>query len=296
MKLFMTGASGRLGRAVAQEAQRQGMTLVGVDIRGWPQGEEMPKCLQLHVGNALEMVDRLMPGCDGVIHSAGLHGADLERATLAEFIEANVTGVARLLGKAREHGVKGVALSSTMEVLIGRSGTAGGLTVLDEESPVKCDSAYSTSKFLMEGLGACFAREHGLWIASLRYMAFGYSSEFAGGARLLSRLLPSQDAARAAILAATTPGLAGEVINIGPVSPITLEEVPEVLADPAGVLERHFPGAKGVLEARGNKVQASDLLPATSTRKAQERLGWSPSWTFAHWLERNRNQTMANPG
>ncbi len=292
MKLFITGACGRLGQAVAAEAQRRGMGLVGIDVREWPAGVEKPSCLELHEGvmDDEALIDRLLPGCDGVINAAGLHGGDLERATLEEFIAANVGGVARLLERAVKHGVKGVALSSTMEVLIGHSGKEGGLTVLDEESPVQCDSAYSTSKHLMEELGRGFAREHGLSVASLRYMAFGYKSEGAGGPRLLSRLLPARDAASAAVLAATTPGLKGEVFNIGPETPIRTGDVPEVLADPASVIERYFPGASRVLNSRGIQVQPGDLLPATSTQRAWEKLGWRASWTFGDWLEKCRQE------
>jgi nucleoside-diphosphate-sugar epimerase len=294
MKVFITGACGRLGQAVCALAQDRGIELVGIDVQGWPAGLQKPSCLELHEGAMDDgaLIDRLLPGCDAIINAAGLHGGDLERATLEDFIGANVGAVARLLERAVKHGVKGVALSSTMEVLIGRSGEEGGMTVLNEESPVRCDSAYSTSKHLMEELGHGFAREHLLSIASLRYMAFGYKSEAAGGVRLLSRLLPARDAASAALLAATTPGLKGEVLNIGPETPIRIQDVPEILADPAGVVERYFPGATGLLEARGIKVKATDLLPVTSTQRAREILGWRASWTFAHWLERCRQEQV----
>ncbi len=288
MKLMMTGVSGRLGRAVVSEAQRQGISLVGIDIRAWPEDVEMPSCLEFHQGTLDDgdLMDRLLPGCEGIINSAGLHGEDLSRASHDAFIEANVAGVGRLLDQALKHGVKGVALSSTMEVLFGRTGNAAGLTMLDEESPVRCDSAYSTSKYLMEELGKCFARSNEISVASLRYMAFGYRSEKVGGPRLLSRLLPAHDAARAAILAATTPGLMGEVLNIGPQTPIGLRDVPLAMQDPAALVERFYPGAMRVLEGLRFKLDATDLLPATSIRKAHERLGWQPTWTFGAWLAR----------
>lgn len=292
MKVFVTGACGRLGQAISALAQQRGIGLVGIDVRGWPVGQHKPSCLELHEGAMDDgaLVDRLLPGCDAIINTAGLHGGDLERATLEDFIGANVAAVARLLERAVKHGVKGVALSSTMEVLIGHSGEEGGMTVLNEESPVRCDSAYSTSKHLMEELGHRFAREHHLSVASLRYMAFGYKSEGLGGVRLLSRLLPARDAASAAVLAATTPGLKGQVLNIGPETPIRLEDVSEILADPAAVVERYFPGAMRLLEARGIQVKPSDLLPVTNTSRARETLGWRASWTFAHWLARCRQE------
>jgi nucleoside-diphosphate-sugar epimerase len=292
MKLLVTGVSGRLGQAIALEAQRQGISLVGIDLKPWPADVEQPSCLEFHRVPLEDTatIDRLLVGCDGLINAAGLHGENIEGSTLEAFIRANVADVARLLDLAHKRGVKCAALSSTMQVLIGRSHKACGLTILDECSPVQCDTSYATSKLLMEQLGRYFALQTGMSVSSLRYMAFGYKSERRGGPTLLSRLLPSQDAARAAILAATTPGLAGEVFNIGPATPLTLDDVPAAIVDPVGTIEKYFPGASKVLQRLDFTVEPADILPATRIDKARRLLGWHPLLTFEEWLARSGQQ------
>jgi UDP-glucose 4-epimerase len=286
MKLFVMGAAGRLGRAIAAEAQRQGIDIVGVDQVSWLADIPMPSCLSFHQGSLEDqsLLDRLLPGCDGVINAAGLHGGDLPRCGMDQFIHANVELTARLITAAQRHGVKAVALSSTMEVLMSRTSGPDAPTILDEEGPLRCDSPYSASKYLMEQLGRLCAHQTGLSISSLRFMAFGYGAENAGGPKLLSKLLHRQDAARAAILAATTPGLKGEVFNIGPLTPLSASDIPQALADPALVLEKYFPGCFAVLERLKIQLSSGDLFPATRIDKARRLLGWEPQWTFSTWL------------
>ncbi len=285
MKLFITGAAGRLGQAVATQAQHSGFTLIGIDMKPWPANVQMPKALQFHQSalDHTDLLDRLLPGCDGIISAAGLTGDHITTHTQDAFIEANVSAIARLLDKAVQHNIKGVALSSTMEVLIGRNGQASGPALLNESFPIQADSTYSISKCLMEELARRFARTHPISIASLRYMAFGYKGGF--NPRLLSRTLSAQDAARAAILACTTHGLPGEVFNIGPLSPLTPNDIPQAILNPGDLIERIYPRSTQTLLTAGfPPLQTSDLLPATSIQKACTLLNWRPIWTFPDWL------------
>lgn len=288
MKILVTGICGRLGRALAAEATAQGHTAVGLDMIPWP-GEkgEMPKGVEFVAGTYEDfpLMERLLPGCDALIHTAGPHGAFVKKLTLAQFIHSNVENVAQVLDIAVKAGVRHVVLSSTMEVLIGRQWDTSGITFVDEESPTRCDSAYSLSRLLVEILGREYAKLHNVSIASLRYMAFGYGSDQKLGPQLLARSLATRDVARACLAAARTDDLRGDVFNIGPRTPLTSMDIVAAQTDPEGVVEKYFPGAVEVLKAAGHTLRPDQFWPVTSIRKAKLILGWEPELTFEGWLK-----------
>jgi len=137
MKLLVTGVCGRLGRAIATEASAQGMTVVGLDIVGWPADVDLPANVHLNECSFedLDRVARLLEGCDAMIHTAGPHGGFVETLDLPGFLEGNVVVAARLLEAGLKAGLKGVNLASTMEVLVGRNWDTSGAAFLDEDSP-----------------------------------------------------------------------------------------------------------------------------------------------------------------
>jgi UDP-glucose 4-epimerase len=287
MNVFVTGVCGRLGRAVAAEAPTQGHTVLGIDTKPWPSDKlPLPKGVEVHSGSYEDRptVERLLPGCDAIIHTAGPHGEYVKQLGLAGFLRSNVECVADLLEAAVRHGVRRVALSSTMEVLLGRDWTASGATVVDEESAPACDSAYSVSRLLQEEMGRQFSRMHGISVGSLRYMAFGDRDDKTLGPSLLARSITAADTARASICAIGIDSLRGDVFNIGPKTPLTTRDILAAMTDPDGVVEKYFPGAAEVLRASGYKLTRDDFWPVTSIRKAKLILGWEPRYTFESWL------------
>lgn len=287
MKLFVTGVCGRLGRAIATEAPRQGHTVLGIDTAPWPGASRPPPPgVEVHSVSYEDIaaVECLLPACDAVIHAAGLHGDFVGQLDLAGFLRANVERVASLLEAAGRQGIRRAALSSTMEVLVGRDWRASGATVLDEQSAPACDSPYSISQLLQEQLGAELARALDMSVASLRYVAFGYRADSALGPSLLARAITATDAARACIRAVGLDNLRGEVFTIGPKTPLTSKDILAGVKDPDGVVERYFPGATETLRASGCQLSCDHLWPVTSIRKAGMMLGWAPRYTFESWL------------
>lgn len=287
MKLFVTGICGRLGRAIAQEAAAQAIEVVGLDRNPWPAEMPLPDGVRIEKGSFedIRLVETLMKGCDGMINTAGPHGEDLQKLDLAAFLRGNVEVVARILEAAVAQGLRRVALSSSMEVLIGRGWDTSGATIVDEASPPQTDSPYSLSRLLQEHLGREFARRNDLSVASLRYMAFGYGPDDDLGPRLLARTVAARDAARAAILAASSNRFIGEVFNIGPQTPLTYSDIIAAISDPEKVLESHFPGAVKVLHDRNVELNANYFWPVTRIQKAQRLLNWQPQVTFESWLQ-----------
>ncbi len=286
MRILVTGACGRLGSAVADVAGRQDIEVIGIDRADWSHESEMPAMARFERGDCtdVKLLDRLLPGCDAVIHTAGPHGADLRDLGLTEFLDGNVTANARLLEAATRADVGRVMFSSTIEVLVGRDWKPSGAAVLDESFPPVTDTQYALSRYLLEKLAEQYAHQHGICTASFRFMAFGYSTWQSIGAELLARSLSRRDAARAMLLGAQRDDLAGDVFHVGPETPLTNYDVIDALTDPHAVLERQFPGASEILAKHGSPLRSDHFWPVTSIRKARLILGYQPRDTFARWL------------
>jgi UDP-glucose 4-epimerase len=286
MKLLVTGVCGRLGRAIATEASAQGMTVVGLDIVGWPADVDLPANVHLNECSFedLDRVARLLEGCDAMIHTAGPHGGFVETLDLPGFLEGNVVVAARLLEAGLKAGLKGVNLASTMEVLVGRNWDTSGAAFLDEDSPPQTDSAYSLSRLLGEHLAREFSRQHGLATSCIRYSGFGYMPDEDLGPRLLARTISPRDAARATILAATNYDLKGDLFLIAPEAPHRIVDMAMALTDPYKVLEEYFPGASAILARRDMELLPTNFWPICSTRKAHRVLGWRAELNFENWL------------
>ena len=289
MKIFVTGICGRLGRALAAEVPAQGHTILGLDMQPWPSDRPLPAGVETAVGSYedIAVVEPLLKSCDAMIHTAGPHGGFIKKLPLSDFIHSNVESVAHLLDAAVRVGVRRVALSSTMEILVGDDWTSSGAAVLDEESSPRADNPYSLSRLLQEHLAREFCRKNSISIASLRYMAFGYSEDFELGLRLLAHALSTRDIARAAILAITRGEWSGDVFHIGPQTPLTNRDIIAAMTQPETVLEKYYPGAVPIVRGRGLKITADYFWPVTSIRKARMMLGWEPEYTFEQWLLAN---------
>jgi nucleoside-diphosphate-sugar epimerase len=275
-----------LGKAIASEAAAQGHAVVGLDPVPWPEGVDVPGGVEVHLGSYenVELLQSLLPGCDALINTGGPNGEHLTQLGLPEFLHLNITCVARMLECAVDAGVRRIALSSTMEILLGRDWTTSGAVVVDEGFAPRTDSHYSISRLLQEGLAREFARRRPVSIASLRYMAFGYAPDDKLGLLLLARYVTPRDAARAAIRAASVEGLEGDVFHIGPSSPLTNEDVLSALENPEAVIESYYPGACEVLRANGQEFNTEYFWPVTRIRKARQILDWEPEFTFEVWL------------
>jgi nucleoside-diphosphate-sugar epimerase len=287
VKLFVTGLCGRLGRAVASEASERGWRVVGIDRQPWPDAFALPSGVEFYLGTHEDaaLMERLMTGTTHFIHTSGLNGDNLADHGLVDFLRSNVEAAAELIEQCLTKNIRKICISSTMEVLIGRDWRASGAALLDEESPIQTDSAYSLSRALQERLAAEMARHRDVSISLLRYMAFGYCEDEKLGAGLLARRLAARDAARAAINAVLVDGLKGEIFHVGPKTPLTNSDIVRALKSPEEIVEKYFPGATQVLERTGHKLVPEMFWPVTSIEKARCLLGWEPEYTFETWLD-----------
>lgn len=286
MKIFLTGISGRLGRAIASLAASRGHEIVGIGRRGWTQPEPLPRNVTALAADSSDLaeVEKLMTGCDAFIHTAGLHSSHLKTHALADYLDVNVTQVGTLITIAHRLGIRRIALSSTLQVHCGIHCAASGSMIIDESLPVRPDTPYTISKCLMETLGRELARILGLSLVSLRLGAFGYIEDAELGLKLLTLSITPEDAARAVLLSVEKDGFRGEPIIIGPSGPFSQADVEKAGEHPRDVLEKHYPGASGILEKEGIVLSTADFQPVISNRRARILLGWEPEFTFSDWL------------
>lgn len=279
MRILLTGACGRIGKAIRQGGS-QAHEFVCLDM-----ADEVSRIggVQAPVTDR-EVVRRAAEGCDAIVHTAAMHGRWRNKASDAEFIETNVLGTENLFAAAIEHGIRRLVISSTLEVLCGVRWDAYGTTELHEGLPIRPDWIYPVTKAQVETLGSMYAREHGLEVAQLRYTSVSDRPPADIGLELLTRTITTADAAQANLLALAKPGLRDEVFCVGPRSPLTVRDSHTALAEPEAVLERHWPGSVGVLEAAGVKVESRFFWPVTRIDKIHLMLGFEPQTTFETYL------------
>ena len=93
MKLLVTGVCGRLGRAIAAEAEAQGHTVMGLDRVPWPAAQvPLPNGVEVIEGSYEDIptMERQLSGCDTIAHTAGPHGEHVEKLDLSGFLRSNV--------------------------------------------------------------------------------------------------------------------------------------------------------------------------------------------------------------
>ncbi|QIS21957.1 NAD-dependent epimerase/dehydratase family protein [Nocardia terpenica] len=108
--VLVTGSSGVVGAAVADEMHRAGWQVCGWDMRPGP--------WTTHLGDLrdAELRARAVAGVDTVVHTAALHAPHVGAVPDAEFRAVNVEATAALLERAAECGVRRLVYTSTTSV------------------------------------------------------------------------------------------------------------------------------------------------------------------------------------
>ncbi len=165
--VFITGATGFIGRAVCAKMLENGWRVKGVirkksEINALPAGVE-GVCLD-SIENC-NFRDQDFTGVNTVIHLAARVHIVNDRAAdpLADFRKVNVLGTERLARTAAKAGVKRFIFISSVKV----NGEGSNLPYTEQNAPAPQD-AYGISKREAEDLLACVAAETGLQTVVLR--------------------------------------------------------------------------------------------------------------------------------
>jgi uronate dehydrogenase len=159
-RLLLTGAAGGLGKVLRESLKPFARTMRVSDIAdlGAAGPDEETQACNLADKAA---VDRLVQGCDAVVH---LGGVSVERP-FEEVLEANIKGVFHLYEGARRHGVKRIVFASSNHV-VGFHPQQGEL--LDADCVKRPDGYYGLSKSYGEDLSRFYFDRYGIETACIR--------------------------------------------------------------------------------------------------------------------------------
>jgi dTDP-glucose 4,6-dehydratase len=248
-----------------------------------------------------ELVDRVVPGHDVIVHFAAETHVDRSITGAGPFVTTNVVGTQILLDAARTHGVGRFVHVSTDEVY--GSIETGSWT---EEWPLAPNSPYSASKAASDLLALSYHRTHGMDVVVTRcsnnYGHYQFPekviplfvSNLMDGKRIplygdggnIRDWLHVSDHCRGIDLVRRS-GRAGEVYNIGGGTELTNKELTGLLLDACGA---GWEMVEPVEDRKGH-----DRRYSLSIDKISTELGYRPQMSFeaglAHtvaWYRDNR--------
>jgi UDP-glucose 4-epimerase len=150
MRVFVTGAAGFLGSAIAQELAAAGhQVTAAVRPSRLQEGLTVPGCL-MAAWDALQPPDALPP-CDAVVHCATSN--DILSRDFGAGIDLSVKGTYHLLQRAKAAGVTRFIFLSTIQV----HGTELE-GIITEDSPINCETPYALNHYLGEETCRMFAK------------------------------------------------------------------------------------------------------------------------------------------
>lgn len=266
MRVWVSGAHGRLGRAVCAQLAAAGHEVVAADVTG-------PDPVDLLDRSA---VARSLAGCDAIIHAAGIPSpADIEPVDL---VRTNVLTTFNALEEAHRAGCRLAVLASSGSIW----GSAWSDEVshrripVDETNPLDYVDPYAFTKDVLERAGQMYARR-GMTVTALRFhwildpdevrtQAAGQTEE--EGVKNLWGYVDREDAARACVLALSPrPGT-------GPYTCLVIAAADTTRRTPTReLLARHLPDIEVTAIPEGT-------AGCFDCSRARDVLGWEPraSW------------------
>ncbi len=301
---LVTGGAGFIGSHLSEHLLRLGAKVRVLDDLSGGRRENVPSGAAFIHGSILETgtLARASEGCRWVFHEAALVSVPQSVEQPDRCLEINVTGTQRVLEAARRAGAARVVFAASAAAY----GNTPRLPSREDHLP-ECWSPYAMSKVAGEMLLATFSRCFGLSTVSLRYFnVFGARQDprsayaaaisafadaiIAGrapkvfGDGLQTRdFIPVENVVLANLLAATCERpLAGEVINVGTGSSVTLLQVIEAMGRAEGkrVTPEFFPPRAGdVRESRPDISRARELLGYETAVGFDEGIRRTLEWT-----------------
>lgn len=272
MNILVTGAAGRIGRAISVRLRAGGHRVVGFDAR--------PGANVDHVGDVTDSasLERALRGTEAVVHVAALHAPHVGARSDHDFERVNVAATADLVGLMRRAGIPRLVFTSTT-ALYGAELSAGRAAWIDEDTVPAPRTIYHRTKLAAERLLEQAVMEGDLSIAVLRMARCFPEPAPLMAAYRLHRGIDARDVAdaHALALASAGPGLRRFVIS-GP-TPFRREDAAILATDASAVLRVRAPA---LVEAF---VRRAWPLPRSIDRvydpgRAQRELGWTPRYGY----------------
>ena len=302
-KCLVTGGAGFIGSHLVESLALSGATVRVLDDLSTGHRENLAGLagkIDLVEGDVRDAAlgRQLMEGVDVVFHLAAVASVAPSINDPLTCNDVNVAGALNVLTEARDAGVRRVVLASSAAVY-GPDPTVPTA----ETAPFAPLSPYAASKAAGELYCRVFAKLYGVETVSLRlFNVYGPrqdpASEYSGVvSRFLERLRAGQppivhgdgeqtrdfvfvqDVVNAFVLAGGTPGMSGEVFNIGSGEAATINELAETLAGIAA--------PNRVSRPIHHPERAGDVRHSCADiSKARQLLGYAPAVALADGLAR----------
>jgi len=299
--MLITGGAGFIGSEFVRQAVRKGHQVAVVDKLTYAGDlerlSEVRKDITFYKADISnqEFIEHIFEkeNPEVVVHFAAESHVDRSLLDPYPFISSNVLGTQVLLEVSKAKGVELFVNMSTDEVY-GDLGKEGSFT---EESPLKPNSPYSTTKASADMLGRAYYRSFGLPVVTIRasnnYGPWQYPEKFVpviilkalrdekipvyGDGTNVREWLYVTDCAEG-IMAAIDRGKAGDIYNIG-----SKEE------------KQNIEVAKAILQLLGKGEEliefvkdrpGHDFRYSLDTTKAKSELGWEAKTSFDEGLKK----------
>ena len=312
--VLVTGADGFIGSHLTEALVREGAAVTAFCMYnsngslGWLDRAEpeVRASLDVVLGDIRDgqFLNDAFEGIEVVFHLAALIAIPYSYVAPASFVDTNVTGTLNVLEAARLNSVQRVVHTSTSEVY----GTPESVPIT-ETHPLQGQSPYSASKIGADKLAEAYFSSFDTPIVTLRpFNTYGprqstraviptiLSQMIAGNSEIrLGSMDPKRDftyisdTVSGFLAAGDTPGIEGELIQLGTGSTFSIGEIFELAGRLTGST------AQVVTESNRVRPEGSEVMVLLSDpTRARELLQWTPTVSLeeglsqtAKWIEAN---------
>lgn len=303
----VTGAEGFIGSHLVESLCARGAKVRALvqynsfSSLGWLDGLSCLPSLDVIFGDVRDAAQmrRFVQGNSIVLHLAALISVPYSYQAAESFVETNIRGTLNMLEAAKDAGVSRYIQTSTSEVY----GTARYVPI-DEAHPLQPQSPYAASKVGADALAQSYHLSHELPVVIARpFNTFGprqstraviptIITQLASGQEVLNLGELSstrdfsyvQDTVEGLLALASTPGIEGEVFNLGSNREISIAELATAIAS---IMGRQIRIDQQQERLRPEHSEVRRLF--SLAQKAAAATGWRPTFS----LEDGLRQTIA---
>lgn len=266
-RILITGNNGFVGKALENELKRKGAEVIGIDVKSGSDVRNMN-----HLQNIKDV--------DIVHHLAAMMYVPFSWENPHIVYEVNVLGTLNVLEYCRTHDVKKIVFASSY--LYGKP----KYLPIDEKHPINPQSPYARSKKIAEDMCQGYSEDFGLNCIILRpFNIYGPGqneifliptivNQLVKGRINLNDPEPKRDyvyvkdAVNAYVNATEYDGSDFEIFNIGSGVSYSVDEIVKKLIN---ISEKEVP-----VDYRNKRRENEVMDVIADTRKAKEKLGWTP--------------------
>jgi nucleoside-diphosphate-sugar epimerase len=306
--VFVTGANGFIGKALARELRAHGIDVYGIDLKS-----DGDRIVAGDVGDP-ESYAHLLGRSQAVVHTAALVTNAMDDA---DMWRVNVLATRNLVAAARKHGVRRFVHVSSI-VVYGNAAVGE----LDEEHPVHAHGgSYVLTKLASEHVVLAAHAQHGLevvvvrpgdvygpgsrpWVITPIEMIKQRQFVLPENGQACFRPVYIDDLVRGIMLATTTEAVTGQIFNLSCEGYVTTKEffsyhhrwlgksgplcLPTAVAWPLAEATFRIKRSFGVRsEGSGASVRQLTSNAWFSIKKAECLLGWKPSVVLDEGMRRS---------